>query len=133
MKFLKKKKAATLTGYGLLVGLIAVTGIAAITNMGEQVTTLFSSVGNKLENVETSGVSGSGGSGSGGGGPTCSASPETFPHNSGEVGATTSFVIPAGCNTVTISVKGAGGGGLSGGAANGGDGGNGEVVLTFSD
>lgn len=72
---LKKERAASLTGYGLIVGLIAVVAIAAISNVGSSVSTLFGKVANDMETV-SNGSANSGGSGStGSSGDPCASSP----------------------------------------------------------
>lgn len=48
IRFFGSKKAASLTGYGLVVGLIAVIAISAVTRVGEQVAQLFIGVDNSL-------------------------------------------------------------------------------------
>ena len=50
----RKERGATMIEYALLVALIAVVAISAVTFLGEQVSTKFSSVGNSLA---TSGAS----------------------------------------------------------------------------
>ena len=55
----RARRGASLTGYGLVVGLIAVIAIVATSNVGSQVTSLFSDVGDTLTDT-ASGVSGSG-------------------------------------------------------------------------
>lgn len=42
------KRGATLTGYGLIVGLIAIVGLVSVTSIGDQVTALFGEVGDEL-------------------------------------------------------------------------------------
>jgi pilus assembly protein Flp/PilA len=49
--FLKSEEGVTLVEYGLLVGLISVVAIAAITNVGKAVNTLFTYVAERLQNV----------------------------------------------------------------------------------
>jgi pilus assembly protein Flp/PilA len=44
----KDEKGATAVEYGLMVGLIAVVIIAAVTLLGEQLNTLFTSITNSL-------------------------------------------------------------------------------------
>lgn len=63
--FYRQKRAASLTGYGLIVGLIAIAAIAALQGVGTEVTSLFSAVGTQMQSA-SAGASGSGGSGSGG-------------------------------------------------------------------
>lgn len=62
MIFNNKKRGASLTGYGLIIGLIAVVGIVSIQNIGSNVSTLFNKVGNNMEEV-ANGTSGSTGGG----------------------------------------------------------------------
>jgi pilus assembly protein Flp/PilA len=47
----KKEEGASLVEYGLLVGLIAVVCIAAITLLGQDISSLFSRIAAKLQNV----------------------------------------------------------------------------------
>lgn len=67
-KQFRRRRGATLTGYGLLVGLIAVTVLVAINKVGDSVNSLFALTGNKLEAAATGQSStSSSGNGSGGG------------------------------------------------------------------
>lgn len=52
-------RAASLTGYGLIVGLIAIAAIAAVSNVGDEVSSLFGSVSEQMAGVN-SGVGGVG-------------------------------------------------------------------------
>lgn len=52
-RFLKSRRGASLIGYGLLVGLIAVVAIAAITRVGSSVTGLFDDVDLAIQGVPT--------------------------------------------------------------------------------
>ena len=61
----RRRRAASGNEYALLIGLIAVIGLAAVGGLGMNVKTLFGSVSNRLVNAE-SGVGG--GTGTGGGG-----------------------------------------------------------------
>lgn len=65
-KFWRKKKAASLTGYGLIVGLIAVVALAAVNNIGGEVKTLFNLTGNAMEAAAGGGDSQTSGSEGGG-------------------------------------------------------------------
>ena len=61
----KNERGASLTGYGLVVGLIAVIAIGSITSVGDNVSSLFDTVGDDLDEVVAdSGAGSSGGSGS---------------------------------------------------------------------
>jgi pilus assembly protein Flp/PilA len=51
--FSKKEEGASLVEYGLLVGLIAVVCIGAITLLGQDISSLFSRIAQKLSNVGT--------------------------------------------------------------------------------
>lgn len=51
--FHRHRRAASLTGYALIVGLIAVVAVAALQSVGSQVNVLFSSVGDKLDSAAT--------------------------------------------------------------------------------
>ncbi|GAB5388842.1 MAG: hypothetical protein Alpg2KO_18100 [Alphaproteobacteria bacterium] len=59
----KRGKGASITGYGLVVGLISVVALVAVTSSGENVRGLFENVSGSL-----SGVSGNNGDGAGGNG-----------------------------------------------------------------
>lgn len=67
-RILKNKRAASLTGYGLVVGLIAVVAISAVSSTGEQVQNLFGFVANNLDDARAGVVDSGSGSGGGGGG-----------------------------------------------------------------
>ncbi|GAB5388012.1 MAG: hypothetical protein Alpg2KO_09800 [Alphaproteobacteria bacterium] len=58
----RKSRGVSLTGYGLLVGLIAVTAIVAVSGTGSNVEFLFGRVSTQLETVNT-GANGGAGSG----------------------------------------------------------------------
>lgn len=47
----KEERGASLVEYALLVALIAIVAIAAVTFLGEQVSTSFSKIGSNLEGV----------------------------------------------------------------------------------
>ena len=47
-KLIKSKKGATAIEYGLIAALIAVAAIAAMTALGESLTTIFSSISSTL-------------------------------------------------------------------------------------
>lgn len=68
MRFFKIDKGISLTGYGLIVGLIAVVAITAIGRTGDGVNILFSNVATIMTNAAAGTSSSSGGSGGGGGG-----------------------------------------------------------------
>lgn len=51
--FFTKRKGASFTGYGLIVGLIAVISIFAIENIGKQTAILFDLAGDTMENAVT--------------------------------------------------------------------------------
>lgn len=51
--FLKNESGATAIEYGLIAGLVAVVIIAAVTTVGEQLKTTFTTIGTKLTNVNT--------------------------------------------------------------------------------
>lgn len=51
--FAEKEEGASLVEYGLLVGLIAVVCIAAITLLGQNISSLFSRIATRLSNVGT--------------------------------------------------------------------------------
>ncbi|GAB5388915.1 MAG: hypothetical protein Alpg2KO_18830 [Alphaproteobacteria bacterium] len=51
MKYFGKKDGASLTGYGLIVGLISIVGLAAVTSTGSQTKGLFDRVGSTLNDV----------------------------------------------------------------------------------
>lgn len=55
----QKRRGASLTGYGLIVGLVAIAAIAAISGVGQEVRTLFSDVAQAMQG--TDGESGGGG------------------------------------------------------------------------
>ncbi|GAB5387565.1 MAG: hypothetical protein Alpg2KO_05330 [Alphaproteobacteria bacterium] len=47
----RQKRGASLTGYGLIVGLIAIVALSATTNIGSSVTSLFVQVGGQMEDA----------------------------------------------------------------------------------
>lgn len=47
-KFISDESGATMVEYGLMVALIAIVAIAAVTFLGEQVSTTFTNVGDEL-------------------------------------------------------------------------------------
>ncbi|GAB5389658.1 MAG: hypothetical protein Alpg2KO_26260 [Alphaproteobacteria bacterium] len=47
----RKQRGATTSGYGLIVGLVAIIGLAAVTSTGGNVTQLFNDVGDSLSDV----------------------------------------------------------------------------------
>lgn len=47
-KFFSDESGATMVEYGLMVALIAVVAIAAVTFLGEQVSTTFTTVGDEM-------------------------------------------------------------------------------------
>lgn len=49
--FKDRQRGASLVGYGLIVGLIAVAAILALRNVGDEVATLFGSVSSQMETV----------------------------------------------------------------------------------
>ena len=53
-KLCKSKKGATAIEYGLIAALIAVAAIAAMTALGESLSTLFGGVASTLEGIATS-------------------------------------------------------------------------------
>lgn len=57
-KMLRKERGISLTGYGLMVGLIGVIAISAIGRTGSAVNILFGGVGNALEFVTGGGSGG---------------------------------------------------------------------------
>lgn len=59
---LSDRRGASLTGYGLLLGLIAIAAIAAVGNVGDEVSSLFGAVSEQMESA-SSGISGSGAGG----------------------------------------------------------------------
>lgn len=61
-KSIPRQRGASLTGYGLIVGLIAIAAIAAVGNVGQQVTALFGGVAAQME-MASAGAVGGGGSG----------------------------------------------------------------------
>lgn len=70
LSHLKTKRGATGIAYGLLVGLISVTALAAITTSGSSVDSLFTEVGTTLDDVNTSSGAGSEASNQGGSPPS---------------------------------------------------------------
>ncbi|MFO0997832.1 MAG: Flp family type IVb pilin [Alphaproteobacteria bacterium] len=60
---LKDKSGATAVEYGLMVALIAVVIVGAVSTIGTQLNTLFTSVGNCLTDVTSCGSAGAGGGG----------------------------------------------------------------------
>jgi pilus assembly protein Flp/PilA len=50
-RFRREDKGAALVEYGMLVGLIAVICIAAITLLGQDISTLFSNIAVDLSNI----------------------------------------------------------------------------------
>ncbi|GAB5389600.1 MAG: hypothetical protein Alpg2KO_25680 [Alphaproteobacteria bacterium] len=64
------KRGASLTGYGLIVGLIAITALAATQNIGSSTNQLFETVGGEMEGVITS---------SGASSSSATSSPEATP------------------------------------------------------
>ncbi|GAB5387574.1 MAG: hypothetical protein Alpg2KO_05420 [Alphaproteobacteria bacterium] len=67
-----RKRGISLTGYGLIVGLIAVVGIAATTQIGSSVTALFDETSDTLQTAQT-------GSGAGSASPGSSQAPSPTP------------------------------------------------------
>ncbi len=53
-KLCKSKKGATAIEYGLIAALIAVAAIAAMTALGESLSTLFGGIASTLEDVAAS-------------------------------------------------------------------------------
>ncbi len=53
LKLIKNEEGATAIEYGLIAALIAVAAIAALTNVGTQLTTTFDKVGTELSNANT--------------------------------------------------------------------------------
>lgn len=53
-QFVRGDEAATMVEYGLMVALIAVVCIAVVTTMGENLSSLFGLVADKLESQSTS-------------------------------------------------------------------------------
>ena len=53
LKLIKNEEGATAIEYGLIAALIAVAAITAMTTVGSQVTTTFSSVGSTLTSANT--------------------------------------------------------------------------------
>ncbi|GAB5389607.1 MAG: hypothetical protein Alpg2KO_25750 [Alphaproteobacteria bacterium] len=68
------RKGASLTGYGLIVGLISIVALTAVTNLGDNTRDLFTEVGGTLNEVITDTVGTSGGVGT-------SATPTPSPSN----------------------------------------------------
>jgi len=64
----KREDGADLIEYALLLGLIAVISVGAVATLGQDISSIFSSLEAWLEDVSDGGGSGSGGSGSGGNG-----------------------------------------------------------------
>lgn len=70
--FRHKKRAASLTSYGLIVGLIAIIAITSIDNIGNNISSLFSKVSNDMDKASSSG------SGSSASAPTTDTTPDIF-------------------------------------------------------
>jgi len=73
----RARRGASLTGYALVVGLIAVVAIAATTRIGEEITELFGLVGEDLDSVADG--AGPGGSGAGDGSGDTANQPPAAP------------------------------------------------------
>lgn len=111
-KLIKPRRGVSLSGYGLVVGLISVVALAAVTGSGSSVNELFLDVSNTLGSVIEPGSG-------------ASAAPSETPSGVCTSSGSQSFTSPgtftfdvtsdiAGC-TYSITITGAGGGGDGGG------------------
>ncbi|GAB5388085.1 MAG: hypothetical protein Alpg2KO_10530 [Alphaproteobacteria bacterium] len=92
---IKHRTGASLLGYALLIGLISVFGLVAISDVGENTTSLFSTVGDQMGDVALTGsASGGGSSGASGGASAPSPQPSASP-----VPATLAFSTTSGSPT----------------------------------
>lgn len=108
----KAERGASLLSYGLLVGLISVTALAAIRSSGSSTNALMSTVANTMTQALPEGATG-GGSEQPPETPCSNEPPSVFGTGSGYAGAgsfTVSF--PEGCTQAEISMWGGGGGNL---------------------
>ncbi|GAB5389974.1 MAG: hypothetical protein Alpg2KO_29420 [Alphaproteobacteria bacterium] len=124
MKIYLRRRGATVTGYGLVVGLISIVALASVTAVGDRTKGLFNVVGDNLNSVS---------SGQSAEQPqTCSNASVTLSHQM----SVQSVSIPQNCNFVSVILVGAGGafGNTSGGSGpDAGRGGNGGVVTAVLD
>ncbi|GAB5387597.1 MAG: hypothetical protein Alpg2KO_05650 [Alphaproteobacteria bacterium] len=73
-QIIKGKRGVSLTGYGLMVGLISIVALAATTSIGSQTTSLFSTTSQSLAGAVEAGTSGGGAVAQ----PSASADPTPF-------------------------------------------------------
>lgn len=105
---LKRRRGASLTGYGLIVGLIAIAAILAVGNVGDEISALFGAVSEQMEGII---------SGAEGGGSSTSdlAILNPIPNQVATTESGWSFTVPLGTfsdDSATLSAASAGGGAL---------------------